>query len=271
MAPCSVLLHKSLSVTVRHITHVCYTAHSSQHTFVTCVLFCFFLYSMCILWWNNRNHFSHRVVAVTPSEADLVIFGHKSMLATPCDIHHTWARLIFNFFHLHRNKKKKKNAVLFFKDCTYRWQKSAFAFGFYRDHLLYQRDSRHACITSAFMVICLLRWKCVLRANWPQYGIKQASNVTGAVLITLPCNNNIRNHINGEDGSCCGPGRVSGGGNIFKMRWNVIWMEDRGEGEMFWGKWSKHLSPTKEMSDPVNLIWMAACWRGFNFTQAHAR
>lgn len=176
---------------------------------------------MCILWWNNRNHFSHRVVAVTPSEADLVIFGHKSMLATPCDIHHTWARLIFNFFHLHRNKKKTKNAVLFFKDCTYRWQKSAFAFGFYRDHLLYQRDSRHACITSAFMVICLLRWKCVLRANWPQYGIKQASNVTGAVLITLPCNNNIRNHINGEDGSCCGPGRVSGGGKI-SSKWDEM-------------------------------------------------
>lgn len=192
--------------------------------------FVFFLYSMCILWWNNRNHFSHRVVAVTPSEADLVIFGHKSMLATPCDIHHTWARLIFNFFHLHRNKKKKKNAVLFFKDCTYRWQKSAFAFGFYRDHLLYQRDSRHACITSAFMVICLLRWKCVLRANWPQYGIKQASNVTGAVLITLPCNNNIRNHINGEDGSCCGPGRVSGGGKYLQneMKCNLDGGQRRG-------------------------------------------
>lgn len=192
--------------------------------------FVFFLYSMCILWWNNRNHFSHRVVAVTPSEADLVIFGHKSMLATPCDIHHTWARLIFNFFHLHRNKKKTKNAVLFFKDCTYRWQKSAFAFGFYRDHLLYQRDSRHACITSAFMVICLLRWKCVLRANWPQYGIKQASNVTGAVLITLPCNNNIRNHINGEDGSCCGPGRVSGGGKYLQneMKCNLDGGQRRG-------------------------------------------
>lgn len=192
--------------------------------------FVFFLYSMCILWWNNRNHFSHRVVAVTPSEADLVIFGHKSMLATPCDIHHTWARLIFNFFHLHRNKKKNKNAVLFFKDCTYRWQKSAFAFGFYRDHLLYQRDSRHACITSAFMVICLLRWKCVLRANWPQYGIKQASNVTGAVLITLPCNNNIRNHINGEDGSCCGPGRVSGGGKYLQneMKCNLDGGQRRG-------------------------------------------
>lgn len=192
--------------------------------------FVFFLYSMCILWWNNRNHFSHRVVAVTPSEADLVIFGHKSMLATPCDIHHTWARLIFNFFHLHRNKKKKKNAVLFFKDCTYRWQKSAFAFGFYRDHLLYQRDSRHACITSAFMVICLLRWKCVLGANWPQYGIKQASNVTGAVLITLPCNNNIRNHINGEDGSCCGPGRVSGGGKYLQneMKCNLDGGQRRG-------------------------------------------
>lgn len=192
--------------------------------------FVFFLYSMCILWWNNRNHFSHRVVAVTPSEADLVIFGHKSMLATPCDIHHTWARLIFNFFHLHRNKKKKKKAVLFFKDCTYRWQKSAFAFGFYRDHLLYQRDSRHACITSAFMVICLLRWKCVLRANWPQYGIKQASNVTGAVLITLPCNNNIRNHINGEDGSCCGPGRVSGGGKYLQneMKCNLDGGQRRG-------------------------------------------
>lgn len=192
--------------------------------------FVFFLYSMCILWWNNRNHFSHRVVAVTPSEADLVIFGHKSMLATPCDIHHTWARLIFNFFHLHRNKKKKKNAVLFFKDCTYRWQKSAFAFGFYRDHLLYQRDSRHACITSAFMVICLLRWKCVLRANWPQYGIKQASNVTGAVLITLPCNNNIRNHINGEDGSCCGPGRVSRGGKYLQneMKCNLDGGQRRG-------------------------------------------
>lgn len=192
--------------------------------------FVFFLYSMCILWWNNRNHFSHRVVAVTPSEADLVIFGHKSMLATPCDIHHTWARLIFNFFHLHRNKKKKKNAVLFFKDCTYRWEKSAFAFGFYRDHLLYQRDSRHACITSAFMVICLLRWKCVLRANWPQYGIKQASNVTGAVLITLPCNNNIRNHINGEDGSCCGPGRVSRGGKYLQneMKCNLDGGQRRG-------------------------------------------
>lgn len=192
--------------------------------------FVFFLYSMCILWWNNRNHFSHRVVAVTPSEADLVIFGHKSMLATPCDIHHTWARLIFNFFHLHRNKKKNKNAVLFFKDCTYRWQKSAFAFGFYRDHLLYQRDSRHACITSAFMVICLLRWKCVLRANWPQYGIKQASNVTGAVLITLPCNNNIRNHINGEDGSCCGPGRVSRGGKYLQneMKCNLDGGQRRG-------------------------------------------
>lgn len=192
--------------------------------------FVFFLYSMCILWWNNRNHFSHRVVAVTPSEADLVIFGHKSMLATPCDIHHTWARLIFNFFHLHRNKKKTKNAVLFFKDCTYRWQKSAFAFGFYRDHLLYQRDSRHACITSAFMVICLLRWECVLRANWPQYGIKQASNVTGAVLITLPCNNNIRNHINGEDGSCCGPGRVSGGGKYLQneMKCNLDGGQRRG-------------------------------------------
>lgn len=192
--------------------------------------FVFFLYSMCILWWNNRNHFSHRVVAVTPSEADLVIFGHKSMLATPCDIHHTWARLIFNFFHLHRNKKKNKNAVLFFKDCTYRWEKSAFAFGFYRDHLLYQRDSRHACITSAFMVICLLRWKCVLGANWPQYGIKQASNVTGAVLITLPCNNNIRNHINGEDGSCCGPGRVSGGGKYLQneMKCNLDGGQRRG-------------------------------------------
>ena len=46
-------------------------------------------------------------MAVTPSEADLVIFGHKSMLVTPCDIHHIWARLIFNFFHLQGNEKKK--------------------------------------------------------------------------------------------------------------------------------------------------------------------
>lgn len=81
------------------------------------------------------------------------------------------------------------------------------------------------------MVICLLRWKCVLVANWLQYGIKQAFNLTHALLITLPCNNNIRNQINGDNRSCCGHRQGKWRGNILKLNWNVIWMEDRREGK----------------------------------------
>lgn len=30
----------------------------------------------------------------------------------------------------------------------------------------------------------------------------------------------------------------------------------QGRGEMFQGNWCKHLSPAKEMSNPINVIWV---------------
>lgn len=137
-----------------------------------------------------------------------------------------------------------------------------------------------AYIISAFMVICLLRWKCVLGANWLQYGIKQAFNLTHALLITLPHNNNIRNQINSGNRSCFGQEGYTvhaclwiGGGSVRGAcsDWDdMLFGWRRRRGEMFQGNWSKHLSATKETSDPVNLIWMAARWCGFNFIQVHA-
>lgn len=46
--------------------------------------------------------------------------------------------------------------------------------------------------------------KVYTNANWLQYGIKQGFYLTHALLIMLPCNNNIRNQINSENRSCCG-------------------------------------------------------------------
>lgn len=167
-------LHKSLSLTTRSITPECARppekaplslAVSGAEWVLWNILFLFVKFSDQTITWPLRKRGW--------------ICDFRSSLATkpaiPCHIHHTWDSLIFHFFNIHRNIKKRKCFPLFpLKPLRFQ---HAFAFprGFFsptRNNLLYQRDS--AYIIRPFMVICVLRWRSVLRANWLKYGIKQA-------------------------------------------------------------------------------------------------